>query len=397
MHSNYYIVLIALSSVVLISHFFNMFSKVSRIPSVLLLIGLGILIRNVSGYFNVEVLNSSSYVHLLGTMGLILIVLEGALDLKIKKEKFSIIRGALGAAAVILLIATTGIAMLFHLWLNADLRSSFVNAIPFGIISSAIAIPTVINFIQRKKEFLTYEAVFSDILGIMFFNFMVTPSTLNFSAYTDFFSKFLIVIVVSIAGSYLLFWCLHNMKVQAKFFLVLSLLVLVYSIGKLLHLSSLLLVFSFGLVLNNPSLSGGMKVRKQLDQEEINKGLEQFKLIVSELAFLIRTFFFVIFGYSMSMASVFSLNVFMLGMAVIIILYLVRYVYLKFIVREHIFPEIFIAPKGLVTVLLFYSIPQSLVIPSFGDGAVVFFVILVTSILMIASGFSKEHLNSEAV
>lgn len=389
-----YIALIAFSMIVLISHFFNLISRIFRIPSVLLLIGFGILLKFGSVYFEVDLLNVNKYLDLLGTIGLILIVLEGASDLKITRHNFPIVRGSFSAASVMLLASVSAIALLFHWWVKVDLRAALVNAIPLGVISSAISIPTVINFTKHKREFLTYESIFSDILGITLFNFMIIPSALNLACFTNSILKLLVVIIISIVGSYLLLLSLRNMKTQTKFFIVLSLLVLFYSVGQIFNLSSLLLVFTFGILLNNSQNIIGFRNSRHLDQEKIDRGLEQFKSIVSESAFLIRTFFFVIFGYSMNMMSLFDKNVLMVGTLIVAILFLVRFLYLKFILNSHVFPEIFIAPKGLVTIVLFYSIPKSLVIKSFSEGGVVFFVILVTGLLMLMSGFSKKHLRT---
>jgi hypothetical protein len=96
----------------------------------------------------------------------------------------------------------------------------------------------------------------------------------------------------------------------------------------------------------------------------------------------------------MNLMSLFDKNVIVVGSLIVCILFLVRFLYLKFIINAHVFPEIFIAPKGLVTILLFYSIPRSMAIKSFSEGGVVFFVILVTGLLMLMSGFSKKHLKT---
>ncbi len=391
-----YITLIAFSSVVLISHFFNLIARISRIPSVLLLIGLGVILKYGSVCCQVDILNVTKYLDLLGTIGLILIVLEGASDLKIKRHNFPMIKGSFSAALVMLLVSTSAIAALFYWWLNVDLRAAIVNAIPLGVISSAMAIPTVVDFTKHKKEFLTYESIFSDILGITFFNFMILPSALNVACVTNSIFKLLIVIVMSVVGSFLLLLSLRNMKTQTKFYIVIALLVLFYSVGRLFDLSSLLLVFTFGILLNNTNSIAWFKTSGNTEQEKIDRGLEQFKSIVSESAFLIRTFFFVVFGYSMDIMSLFEKNVIVVGTMIVVILFLIRFLYLKFIMKAHVFPEIFIAPKGLITILLFYSIPRSLAIKSFSEGGVVFFVILVTGLLMLASGFSKKHLNTRS-
>ena len=48
-----------------------------------------------------------------------------------------------------------------------------IYAIPLSIMSSAIIIPSVGGLMGQKKEFMVYESTFSDILGIMFFYFMI--------------------------------------------------------------------------------------------------------------------------------------------------------------------------------------------------------------------------------
>ena len=44
-------------------------------------------------------------------------------------------------------------------------------AIPLSIISSAVAIPSATGLIDHEREFVIYESTFSDILGIMIFNY----------------------------------------------------------------------------------------------------------------------------------------------------------------------------------------------------------------------------------
>lgn len=49
--------------------------------------------------------------------------------------------------------------------------------------------------------------------------------------------------------------------------------------------------------------------------------------------------------------------------------------------RTNLFPESFFIPRGLITIVLFYKIPDSLKLSSFNDG-ILFFIILTTSIIM---------------
>ena len=59
----------------------------------------------------------------------------------------------------------------------------------------------------------------------------------------------------------------------------------------------------------------------------------------------------------------------------------IRYLYLRFIAKSDLIPELFIAPKGLITVLLFYSIPAQHHLGEVGE-SLLFVVILLTGVLM---------------
>lgn len=104
-------------------------------------------------------------------------------------------------------------------------------------------------------------------------------------------------------------------------------------------------------------------------------------MITIESAFLIRTLFFFIFGYSLLITSFLNLNLLLTASIILIILYGIRFLYLRFAVGRHIFPELFIAPRGLITILLFYSIPEEYSIGIISEG-LLFTVILLSSLIM---------------
>ena len=61
----------------------------------------------------------------------------------------------------------------------------------------------------------------------------------------------------------------------------------------------------------------------------------------------------------------------------------VRLLYLRFFVQTNVFPESFFLPRGLVTIVLFYKIPENLRLSAFNEG-ILFFIILTTSLIMAA-------------
>lgn len=60
---------------------------------------------------------------------------------------------------------------------------------------------------------------------------------------------------------------------------------------------------------------------------------------------------------------------------------LTGFIYLRFFLKAHILPELFFMPRGLITILLFYSIPKIYQLSKFNLG-ILFFVVLTTSIIM---------------
>lgn len=390
-----YFVLIFLSLIVLISYAFNLVSRRWKFPAVLFLLGLGVLLRYVSVYFNFELNNIQPYLELFGIVGLILIVFEAALDIKINPSSISTVKKSLEVASLVLILSIAAIASLFHFWLAVGWRVAFINAIPPAVISSAIVIPSIGHLSPKKKDFLIYESTLSDILGILFFNFMLTHAAARLSSVFHFAGSLVVTALVSLVSAIFLLYLVTRIKDHVKIFIILSVMILIYSFGKLFHLSPLLLIFIFGLLLSNYEYFFKKRIGFIKDGS-ILQDFAEFKLVVSESSFVIRTFFFVMFGYSIDVSILSDRDVLIVGSLVSAILILARYVYLKFFAKVDLMPELFVAPKGLVSILLFYSIPAYAMIPSIGRG-VLFFVICVSSLLMAAALFDDHRKNNSRV
>src|SRR6478736_273189 len=380
---NPYSILIFLSILVVISYGFDLFAKATKIPSVLMLLACGVGLQYVAEYFGVMLALPRVVLEIFGIIGLILIVLEGALDLELAREKVPIIRKSFFAALLILIVSAVAIAFIIQ-FTNHDLpfQQCLVNAIPLAVISSAIAIPSVSSLSADKKEFIVYESTFSDILGIMLFNFAVQDNFAQTISIFTFLWDLILIIVVSIVGCLLLLFFINKITHHTKFFLILALLILIYSVSKVFHLSPLLLVLAFGLMLNNTHLIVQRRLQGLFRTENLKEEVHQLKVITAESAFLIRTFFFLLFGFSFELSNLLDVELLFIGSLIITTLTISRLIYLRFISRTSLFPELFVAPKGLITILLFYSIPQKFLSPKFSEG-ILFFVIIVTGLIML--------------
>lgn len=378
-----YHLLIGISIIIIFSYLFNLVSKKTNIPSVLLLIVLGIIINQVDQSFNFINKDLMPLLEILGIVGLIMIVLEAALDLKLEKEKWPILWRSFVVALLGLVASSFAIGAVLDLFLNSGFEKSLIYAIPLSILSSAIVLPSVHGLGEEKKEFMIYESTFSDILGITFFYLMIQQfepeSTRSF--WSSLGSSVGLTVLVSLLASYILILVFQKIKSNVKLFLLISVLILLYAIGKLNHLSSLLIILVFGLVLNNPKVFFRGPLKKWIDEEALGKILTDFRLITIESAFIVRTFFFVIFGTTILLSQLVSITVFFQSAAILALTFGLRWVFFRVTVGKDLFPQVLIAPRGLITVLLFFAIPAQFNIPDFENG-ILLYVILATSILM---------------
>jgi NhaP-type Na+/H+ or K+/H+ antiporter len=190
-----------------------------------------------------------------------------------------------------------------------------------------------------------------------------------------------LAIIISIFASRLLIYTLTQSKTNIRFFLVFAILALIYSLGEQIHLPSLLIVLVFGLVFNNNELILRGRLKTFLHNENIEGILSFLKSITAETSFLLRTFFFILFGYTIDLRVLIREEVWQTGSLIVLILFAVRFLYLRFILKSNLFPELFLMPRGLITILLLYSIPASKSLGNFNAG-ILFFVVVVTSLLM---------------
>ena len=399
-----YNAIIAASSILILSFFFGEIAKKTNIPSVLMLIVLGLLIQ--FGVTEANILGEGKNLEqmllpilkLLGTVGVIMIVLEAALELKLEKDKYWSIAKAMAIALICLLLSTYVAALILHYAVpEMSMQMAMLYATPLSILSSAIIIPSVSSLEFTKREFHIYESTFSDILGIMLFYYLLGDmETDQGSGFMQFSFTTILTLVLAFVASYAIIFVFQHIKSHAKLFLLIAVLLLLYAIAKKLHLSSLIIILVFGLVIANMSLFFRGKLGKYLVVEKANQVYEGLHVITLETAFVVRTFFFVIFGITITLSSMLSLEVALISLAIIVSIYLIRWLVLTMFFGKDIMPQIFIGPRGLITVLLFYSIPEEFMVPGFDKG-ILLFVIIVTSLIMTWALVRDKKVRSKAL
>jgi Kef-type K+ transport system membrane component KefB len=390
------LILIILSSLVIFSYLFDLLARQFKIPSAILLLISGIGLRYLTLFFHIETINFNPILPLIGTVGLILIVLEGSLELKLEKSKGPLIKKSSLSALFILLFTTTAIATFLYYLNGGDFQRCFLNAVPLGIISSAIAIPSASVLSSDKKDFIIYESSLSDIFGIILFNFMLANETINVSSFLQLGWQSILILILAGLFCLGLLYLLKRITHHLKFFLIISMLMLVYGIGKYHHLPTLVIVLAFGLFLNNLQWIKYSWFNRIFIYENFPKDLNQLTQLSGESAFIVRTFFFLIFGFSLDVQSLFHVEVLERGIAILVIIYLIRIVYQKIFIPGISWAEIFLSPRGLISILLFFGIPAEQKLQGLTDG-LLFFIILATSIVMafgLVAGREKKSSNN---
>jgi Kef-type K+ transport system membrane component KefB len=379
-----YYLLIALCVIILIAYIFEITSKYTKVPGVILLIITGLAANYLLEYFNIAVPNLSGLLPLMGTLGLILIVLEGSLDLTLRKEKKWLIVGSINSALWLFIIFEAIFAFVLVKFYDIPLDVAILNTIPIGIISSAVAIPSAMALKSDDREFIVYESSFSDIVGILAFDFILINSGSIGRGLLGFGLEFILTIVISVVVTAGLAYILHKITHHVKYVIITTVVVLVYALAKLIHMPSLLVVLIFGLILNNNHLFKNKFSDKLVDFKSFNSDLNSFKHITGELTFVVRSFFFIIFGYYTSILDILNLDNLMLASIVSASIFILRALFFRFILRIPMNPLMFFAPRGLITILLFLSIPYNKLLPFMTQGLVTQIIFL--TILMMTFG-----------
>jgi len=394
-------ILFVLPLLIIFSYLFDSYARKTKFPAVILLMLTGIIIRvisNLYGFSDFSFLDN--LVPVIGTIGLILIVLEGALELEISIEKLPVILKGFFAAFIILVVNIFALTFVFNEILGMNYTNSVIYSIPLSIISSAVAIPSAASLLNHQKEFVIYESTFSDILGIMIFNYAIKQykndnTLISSESIISLFVQVIGVIVISLIITYLLFRLIQKIEQKVKFFLILALLILVYAFGKLFHLPALVTIFIFGIFLSNVRVLLPKFLRENLNLEQNKKELSDFHILTAESTFIVRTFFFLFFGFSVNLENFLSFSPFIYGFLIFLTMFIIRYLYLGLTTfKLNPSPLVFMGPRGLISILLFLQIKDLdflNITDSIIDEKVLLIVILSSMLVMLFGTIKKDN------
>ncbi len=375
--------IIIFSLAIILSFLFNIIAKKTGVPSVILLILTGVLIQPLAASQGIDMAVLNPLLHLLGIVGIIFIVLEAALELKVSRLKIKLISRAFISALLNMVLCTLAFAFVFNFLFHEGIYRSILVSIPLATVSSAIVLPSLFKVEPSDKEFLIYESTFSDILGIMlFFLIIEIKESFDISLLVKYIGiNVLVTLIFSILFSIFLAYLFQHIKAQVKLLLLIAVLSLFFAIGKYFHISTLLLILFFGLFLQNFHLLGKSFLARLFKAEVMHELQEDLHIITMEISFVVRTFFFIIFGMTATLTHLAKPGILLLGLLLIALIFLIRALVLWGVYKEKLKSGLWINPRGLITILLYFSIPEEYKL----EGPiqdVILVVIFVSAILM---------------
>ena len=371
-----------LSILVLLCYLFEVSSARTRIPSVLLLLGLGMALRPVCATLGWSLPGLARLLPEIGTAGLILIVLEGALELRFSRARAPLIWRSLFLAAVTMALLAVGLAYALTALVGCDFRTGLLNALPFSVISSAVAVPTSRLLGAEDAEFIIYESAFSDILGVLAFNFFLANEVIGSAAVKSFFLQLSWSALLAFGGTMLLAFLISRLRHRVKFGPILALVILLYSVAKHYHLPALLLILVLGLFLANFRKLDRFPRLAFLRPDSLEPEVRRFDEILGELTFVVRIAFFLLFGFLIDFTQLFRTDVLLWAGGTLLAAYALRAGLLR-LAGQRLAPVGFVAPRGLITVLLLLQLPPAVRLARVDD-ALVTQVVIFSALVMMA-------------
>lgn len=379
----YSAILIA-SAFLLLAFVVERLSPLLHVPSVFVLVVIGFGAKPLLALWGYTLDGLDVMVPIVGAIGLVLIVLEGAFDIKVRRSQLRMAGMAMGLAFVGLLLYIVVFAALAVFLLQLDLFQSVLLAVPFAVISSAVAIPSSKTQPANVREFVVYESSMSDILGVLvFFALLHSGGTLG-GLMLGLVGGSMLSLLLSIVCSVGLVLILMRLEGHIRFVPLLAGLFGLYATGELLHLSPLIMVLLFGLVLNNPSVLTRFSFMRGWMDESYEATLDEFKVLVQELTFAVRGFFFILLGYWTELSDLTAWRAWAVAVLVLAVIYGGRYALLRLVRHQAADTLLWIAPRGLITVLLFLHVKDAQVLPGYFGGAVVIVVLVSAAAVALA-------------
>ena len=376
--------ILAVSALLVFAYLLDIFGRRTKLPAVVLLVATGMVGRQVMERFDLHLHWVDPLLPAIGTFGLILIVLEGALDLSLRRERLGLIGRATFSATAGFLACVVVLTLMFQYALGLPPALASLATMPFAVISSAVAIPNSAGLPDDAREFIVYESSLSDIIGILVFYSWLQANGSPVAFAQSFVGGGFVSLLAAIVAALGLLYLISRVEGHVRFLPLLAGLTLIYAIGKSLHLSPLIVVLVCGLVLNNTALVSRVPQLAWIVRDGFDDTLAEFKGLVAELTFATKSFFFLMLGYWTDVEHMADWRAWAVMVAAVGAIYPARTAILWLLRQRHARRLVWVAPRGLITVLLFLTAADTGLLGDFPFGAVMLLVLVTASLTALA-------------
>jgi len=401
-----------LGGLLVLAYVANRFSRRTRVPDVIVLLGCGILLGPVLHWIDAD--HFPAIIRGIGTLALVLILFAAGLELNLRRALKQFMAGMVLAVLSygLTLVCVTYFCMR---WLDLHLMPALLVAAPLACISGSIVLPILDQFDLRYdlKTTLVIEAAFGDGLGALGVSVLLGLAAGGSAASTEsggailsgvfglFLFKFLLAFVIGVVAGAL--WVKLLPYVSDKQFwqvLTFAAVLMVYSGTHAVGGSDLFAVIVFGATLAN--LLDPQNAMRVFEFESIAGRSDQIHSFHSELAFLVRSFFFVLLGAMISFHGLRKQLLTTFG--ILGVLLAVRFVAVtcsRVVWRGTSSRErelaTFLIPRGLITAVLALEVVQAMPTDLEFLPALTFALILFTNGLVLVASIRARSLAETAI
>jgi cell volume regulation protein A len=408
-----------LGGIVVLAFVANRLAGWTRVPDVVVLMAAGMLLG--PAFHLLDPSKFESVAHGFGALALILILFEAGLDLEFRNTLQHFPGG------VLLALLSYGLSMVaIAEFLKAAIRlpriDAYLVAAAFSCVSSSVLLPVLqqMDLGTALKTTLVVEGALSDALGVLgvgaVLDFTSTPHEGDQKNVTTLLMRhaaaqgtksslaggviegFLLRVVISLALAFAVgfLWSrLLPLISEERFWQVLTFaaVLLVYSISDLVGGSNLFAVIAFGATIAN--LPG--KTRAEFEfawwvAPKSGNTHRQLLVFHSELAFLVRTFFFVLLGLIVKFSGLRAAALPAAG--IVAVIFLSRWISAQVsrLAMRDVGPMdietiSLLVPRGLITAVLAFEIVDAKGASFNSLPGLVFSVILLSNLLMLVATF----------
>jgi cell volume regulation protein A len=312
-------------AIIVIGFLSNYLFERTGLPDMLFLIVLGILVGPATGL--VDATSVMSFAPYLAALALVFILFDGGMTMNIYRVFSESPRAAVLATAGFALSAiVAGLFMYLFVIPNVSPLYSLLFGTIVGGSSSIIvmSLASRIKLSERGSTILSLESGINDILcivlSLVIIEIVVLKGTVDLTTIAkSLASRFSIGAMLGIViGISWLSMLKRIVKASYSYMLTLGIALLAYALSEFLGGSGALCSLLFGIMLGNEKEIYGILRMKKPSNQVVDAGLKRFE---SEIAFLLRAFFFVYIGLIVTAPN---LTTVIIGIALALTLLLIR-------------------------------------------------------------------------